>query len=148
MGRLAGFRYRQIIKRLKAFGFAFDRQAAGISWKESRAPASQLCRFNGGRRCESHWSRGNNLWQPPHSTYPGRSIDLSKFWDENRKKNGDMESQWMCCKEIDLQMNHTKRYQLILTHCWKGWRTIRTAKICDWYAIMRPGTYKNSLIIQ
>ena len=29
MGRLAGFRYRQIIKRLKKFGFVFDRQAAG-----------------------------------------------------------------------------------------------------------------------
>ena len=29
MGRLAGFRYREIIKRLKTFGFAFDRQAAG-----------------------------------------------------------------------------------------------------------------------
>ena len=29
MGRLAGFRYRQIIKRLKKIGFAFDRQAAG-----------------------------------------------------------------------------------------------------------------------
>ena len=29
MGRLAGFQYRQIVKRLKAFGFAFDRQAAG-----------------------------------------------------------------------------------------------------------------------
>ena len=29
MGRLAGFRYRQIIKRLKQFGFEFDRQAAG-----------------------------------------------------------------------------------------------------------------------
>jgi predicted RNA binding protein YcfA (HicA-like mRNA interferase family) len=29
MGRLVGFRYREIIKRLKAFGFAFDRQAAG-----------------------------------------------------------------------------------------------------------------------
>jgi predicted RNA binding protein YcfA (HicA-like mRNA interferase family) len=29
MGRLAGFSYRQIVKRLKAFGFAFDRQAAG-----------------------------------------------------------------------------------------------------------------------
>ena len=28
MGRLAGFRYREIVKRLKAFGFAFDRQAA------------------------------------------------------------------------------------------------------------------------
>lgn len=29
MGRLAGFRYREIVKRLKALGFAFDRQAAG-----------------------------------------------------------------------------------------------------------------------
>lgn len=29
VGRLAGFRYREIVKRLKAFGFAFDRQAAG-----------------------------------------------------------------------------------------------------------------------
>ncbi len=29
MGRLAGFKYRQIIKRLKTLGFLFDRQAAG-----------------------------------------------------------------------------------------------------------------------
>lgn len=29
MGRLAGFKYRQIVKRLKRWGFAFDRQAAG-----------------------------------------------------------------------------------------------------------------------
>ncbi len=29
MGRLAGFKYRQIIKRLKKQGFEFDRQAAG-----------------------------------------------------------------------------------------------------------------------
>ena len=29
MGRLAGFRYRQIVKRLKTFGFEFDQQAAG-----------------------------------------------------------------------------------------------------------------------
>ena len=29
MGRLAGFRYRAVVKRLKSFGFAFDRQAAG-----------------------------------------------------------------------------------------------------------------------
>ena len=29
MGRLAGFSYRQIVKRLKAMGFIFDRQAAG-----------------------------------------------------------------------------------------------------------------------
>lgn len=29
MGRLAGFRYRDIAQRLKALGFLFDRQAAG-----------------------------------------------------------------------------------------------------------------------
>lgn len=29
MGRLAGFRYRRIVKRLKKLGFVFDRQAAG-----------------------------------------------------------------------------------------------------------------------
>ena len=29
MGRLAGFKYRQIAKKLKALGFEFDRQAAG-----------------------------------------------------------------------------------------------------------------------
>ena len=29
MGRLAGFRYRQIIRKLKKLGFEFDRQAAG-----------------------------------------------------------------------------------------------------------------------
>jgi predicted RNA binding protein YcfA (HicA-like mRNA interferase family) len=29
VGRLAGFRYREIIKRLKSCGFSFDRQAAG-----------------------------------------------------------------------------------------------------------------------
>ncbi|MBN1378103.1 MAG: type II toxin-antitoxin system HicA family toxin [Gammaproteobacteria bacterium] len=29
MGRLTGFNYRRITKRLKHFGFVFDRQAAG-----------------------------------------------------------------------------------------------------------------------
>ena len=29
MGRLAGLRYRDVTKRLRSFGFAFDRQAAG-----------------------------------------------------------------------------------------------------------------------
>ncbi|HEU5407151.1 MAG TPA: type II toxin-antitoxin system HicA family toxin [Nitrospira sp.] len=29
MGRLAGFRYREIVQRLKALGFQFDQQAAG-----------------------------------------------------------------------------------------------------------------------
>ncbi len=29
MGKLAGFRYRKIVKSLKTLGFVFDRQAAG-----------------------------------------------------------------------------------------------------------------------
>ena len=29
MGRLSGFRYREITKKLRSFGFVFDRQAAG-----------------------------------------------------------------------------------------------------------------------
>jgi predicted RNA binding protein YcfA (HicA-like mRNA interferase family) len=29
MGRLAGFKYRKIVKRLKKLGFEFDRHAAG-----------------------------------------------------------------------------------------------------------------------
>jgi len=29
MGRLGGFRYREVVKRLKTFGFEFHRQAAG-----------------------------------------------------------------------------------------------------------------------
>jgi len=29
MGRLSGFRYRDIVKRLSRHGFAFDREAAG-----------------------------------------------------------------------------------------------------------------------
>ena len=29
MGRLSGFRYREVIKRIKRVGFSFDRQAAG-----------------------------------------------------------------------------------------------------------------------
>ncbi|MDQ6676591.1 MAG: type II toxin-antitoxin system HicA family toxin [Acidobacteriota bacterium] len=29
MGRLAGFRYREVTRKLKACGFEFDRQAAG-----------------------------------------------------------------------------------------------------------------------
>jgi predicted RNA binding protein YcfA (HicA-like mRNA interferase family) len=29
VGRLSGFRYREVVRRLKMFGFEFDRQAAG-----------------------------------------------------------------------------------------------------------------------
>jgi len=29
MGRLSGFSYREVVKRLKQLGFEFDRQAAG-----------------------------------------------------------------------------------------------------------------------
>lgn len=38
MGRLSGFSYREIIKRLKLFGFSFHRQAAGSHeiWKNEK----------------------------------------------------------------------------------------------------------------
>jgi predicted RNA binding protein YcfA (HicA-like mRNA interferase family) len=38
MGRLTGFRYREIARKLKACGFEFDRQAAGSHeiWFSSR----------------------------------------------------------------------------------------------------------------
>jgi predicted RNA binding protein YcfA (HicA-like mRNA interferase family) len=29
VGRLSGFRYRDVVRRLKSLGFTFDRQAAG-----------------------------------------------------------------------------------------------------------------------
>ncbi|WP_462321324.1 type II toxin-antitoxin system HicA family toxin [Halochromatium sp.] len=29
MGRLSGFRYRDVVRRLKTLGFSFDRQAVG-----------------------------------------------------------------------------------------------------------------------
>lgn len=37
MGRLGGFKYREIVKRLRLFGFEFDRQAAGSHeiWHDS-----------------------------------------------------------------------------------------------------------------
>ena len=41
MGRLAGFKYRQIIKKLKNLGFEFDRQASGSHeiWFNRHEPA-------------------------------------------------------------------------------------------------------------
>jgi predicted RNA binding protein YcfA (HicA-like mRNA interferase family) len=38
MGRLSGFRYKEIIKRLRAFGFEFYRQAAGSHeiWRNAK----------------------------------------------------------------------------------------------------------------
>jgi predicted RNA binding protein YcfA (HicA-like mRNA interferase family) len=37
MGRLAGFRYREVIRRLRTFGFRFDRAGAGSHeiWRHS-----------------------------------------------------------------------------------------------------------------
>ena len=39
MGRLSGFNYREIVKRLKAFGFDFHRQASGSHeiWYSSKS---------------------------------------------------------------------------------------------------------------
>ncbi len=37
MGRLAGFKYRDVARRLRRFGFEFDRQGAGSHeiWRQS-----------------------------------------------------------------------------------------------------------------
>lgn len=37
MGRLSGFRYREVTKRLRTFGFRFDRAGAGSHeiWRQS-----------------------------------------------------------------------------------------------------------------
>ena len=39
MGRLAGFRYREVVRKLRACGFQFDRQAAGSHeiWYSAKA---------------------------------------------------------------------------------------------------------------
>lgn len=38
MGRLAGFRYREVVRRLRKFGFRFDRAGAGSHevWRHSQ----------------------------------------------------------------------------------------------------------------
>jgi predicted RNA binding protein YcfA (HicA-like mRNA interferase family) len=37
MGRLAGFKYREVARRLRAFGFAFDRPGPGSNevWRDA-----------------------------------------------------------------------------------------------------------------
>ncbi len=42
---------------------------------------------------------------------------LIEILERESKRNGDTESQWTCCRVTGLQMNHTKRYQLISTRC-------------------------------
>jgi predicted RNA binding protein YcfA (HicA-like mRNA interferase family) len=38
MGRLTGFKYRDVVRKLRSFGFEFDRQAPGSHeiWRNSR----------------------------------------------------------------------------------------------------------------
>jgi len=45
MGRLAGFRYREITRKLRLSGFEFDRQAAGSHeiWFNPRTIGIQQC---------------------------------------------------------------------------------------------------------
>jgi len=41
MGRLTGFCYREVVRKLKLFGFEFDRQASGpfvVFWERSGTP--------------------------------------------------------------------------------------------------------------
>jgi len=68
MGRLAGFRYRQVVKRLKGLGFQFDRQAAGSHeiWYNATTK----------RYTTVPISRMSRSCLPPLSTISGISI----FW--------------------------------------------------------------------
>jgi len=55
MGRLSGFRYREIIRRLKQFGFTFDRQAAG---------SHEICYWGGGGDGDVLKTFTNDVQQP------------------------------------------------------------------------------------
>jgi len=67
MGRLSGFRYREIIRRLKQFGFTFDRQAAGsheIWYCEATGRLydySQPFRGHAGRDVARYFATSRNL---------------------------------------------------------------------------------------
>lgn len=81
MGRLAGYRYRDIIKRLKELGLRFDRQAAGsheIWLNES------LRRYT---------TIPNHPGDMPEGTLGAilrqAGVEVNQFLDEEHEKQGD-----------------------------------------------------------
>jgi predicted RNA binding protein YcfA (HicA-like mRNA interferase family) len=85
MGRLAGYRYRDIIKRLKELGLRFHRQAAGsheIWFNES------LCRYT---------TIPNHPGDMPEGTLRAilrqAGVEVNQFLDEEPEKQGDAAAQ-------------------------------------------------------
>ena len=85
MGRLAGYRYRDIIKRLKELGLRFHRQAAGsheIWFNES------LCRYT---------TIPNHPGDMPEGTLRAilrqAGVEVNQFLDEEPEKQDDAAAQ-------------------------------------------------------
>ena len=85
MGRLAGYRYRDIIKRLKELGLRFHRQAAGsheIWFNES------LCRYT---------TIPNHPGDMPEGTLRAilrqAGVEVNQFLDEEPEKQEDAAAQ-------------------------------------------------------
>jgi len=86
VGRLAGFRYREVVKRLKRCGFQFDRQAAGsheICRRESTW--MNFSRADGSDRCRS--SRLLRHGKRLSPTAPTASVSTSKQCRDTKCKN-------------------------------------------------------------
>ncbi len=60
MGRLAGFRYREIVRRLKLFGYEFHRQGAGSHeiWRHPSTLCLQAYREMNSRVQLARFARG------------------------------------------------------------------------------------------
>ena len=85
MGRLAGYRYRNIIKRLKELGLRFHRQAAG----------SHEIWFNESLR--RYTTIPNHPGDMPEGTLRAilrqAGVEVNQFLDEEPEKQGDAAAQ-------------------------------------------------------
>jgi predicted RNA binding protein YcfA (HicA-like mRNA interferase family) len=85
MGRLAGYRYRDIIKRLKELGLRFHRQAAG----------SHEIWFNESLR--RYTTIPNHPGDMPEGTLRAilrqAGVEVNQFLDEEPEKQGDAAAQ-------------------------------------------------------
>lgn len=74
MGRLSGFRYREIVRKLKACGFEFDCQAAGmVTAREDDIQAVVRNRVRG-YRSGAHGGYLNCHVEDPSYKYPGGGL--------------------------------------------------------------------------
>jgi predicted RNA binding protein YcfA (HicA-like mRNA interferase family) len=85
MGRLAGYRYRDVIRRLKELGLRFHRQAAG----------SHEIWFNESLRC--YTTIPNHPGDMPEGTLRAvlrqAGVEVNRFLDEEPEKQDDAAAQ-------------------------------------------------------